>query len=104
MSGHFQLLGLFSQGQKQGRRADSLEHSTSIDEHVAFIVNEFATRPFDLELPLALGVIPASAFDGVAELHVVVGIVLVRNILHVVEDLLRSGVIIRPVWVRAEAV
>lgn len=78
-----------------------VEDSGAVDEDVCHVILDTAVG-FDLDVPLAHGVVPDGGNDLGLELHALVEAILLGGSLNVVPDLGARGVEGRPIGVRFE--
>lgn len=89
---------------KRSRGGDQLQHTASVDEDVDFIFEDSTVNLLDLDLPFGLVFVPDGRLDGVLVLDVLFAVILVGHAMHVLVNLLRGGIIVRPLWVGRKAV
>lgn len=81
-----------------------LENASSVDEDIHFIKENLTVSIFDLKLPLGSVLIPCCTLDGVLEFDVVLAVIFVHDLVHVLVDLLGSGIIVGPIGLGCKTV
>lgn len=85
-------------------KACLLENAAGIDKDINFVREDISLSVLHLQLPFGIGLVPLGGLNGMLELDVLLAVILVCDIVHVLMDLLRCGVIIWPIGLCGEAI
>lgn len=105
--GHFQLLPvtqISAYAQSRTKCVNQLEYAAGVDKYIHIICEDGTVCLLDFNVPFGIVFIPDGRFNSMLILDVFIAVILVSHTMHILMNLLRSGIVVWPFRISDKAV